>query len=71
MSFVSIGELKTFKSLTGGDSVFAEFKGQQPFNYFYKGFLWFCMNRLPRFGGDDGQWVFDRIMIIHCENVIP
>lgn len=71
MSFVSIGELKTFKSLTGGDSVFAEFKGQQPFKFFYKGFLWFCMNRLPRFGGDDGQWVFDRIMIIHCENVIP
>lgn len=71
MSFVSIGELKAFKSLTGGDSVFAEFKGQQPFKFFYKGFLWFCMNRLPRFGGDDGQWVFDRIMIIHCENVIP
>ena len=43
MSFVSIGELKTFKSLTGGDSVFAEFKGQQPFKFFYKGFLWFCM----------------------------
>lgn len=71
MSFLSVGELKTFKSLTGGDSVFAEHKGKQPFEFVFNGFLWFCMNRLPKFGGDDGQWVFDRIMIIRCVNVIP
>ena len=71
MSFLSVGELKTFKSLTGGDSVYAEFKGKQPFEFVFNGFLWFCMNRLPKFGGDDGQWVFDRIMIIRCVNVIP
>jgi phage/plasmid-associated DNA primase len=29
------------------------------------------MNRLPRFGGDNGQWVYDRIMVVHCPNVIP
>ena len=71
MSFLSVDELKTFKKLTGGDSLFAEFKGQQPFRYTYGGLLWFCMNRLPKFGGDDGQWVYDRIMVVNCPNVIP
>lgn len=51
--------------------MFAEFKGQQGFEYTYGGLLWFCMNRLPKFGGDDGQWVYDRIMVVECPNVIP
>lgn len=71
MSYLSIDELKVFKRLTGGDSVFAEFKGQQGFEYTYNGFLWFCMNQLPRFGGDNGEWVYDRIMILESKNVIP
>ncbi len=71
MSFLSVDELKTFKNMTGGDSVFAEFKGQQGFEYTYNGLLWFCMNKLPKFGGDDGQWVYDRIMVVRCPNVIP
>lgn len=72
MSFMSINELKTFKCMTGGDNVFAEFKGQQPFKYKYRGYLWFCMNKLPKFGGDDdGRWVYERIMIVKCNNVIP
>lgn len=71
MSFLSVDELKTFKKITGGDSLFAEFKGQQGFEYTYNGLLWFCMNRLPKFGGDDGQWVYDRVMVVECKNVIP
>ena len=71
MSFLSVDELKTFKKMTGGDSLFAEFKGQQAFEFTYGGFLWFCMNRLPKFGGDDGKWVYDRIMVVECKNVIP
>lgn len=71
MSFLSVDELKTFKKITGGDSLFAEFKGQQGFQYTYSGLLWFCMNRLPKFGGDDGQWVYNRIMVVNCPNVIP
>lgn len=71
MSFLSVDELKTFKKVTGGDSLFAEFKGQQGFQYTYNGLLWFCMNRLPKFGGDDGQWVYNRIMVVNCLNVIP
>lgn len=71
MSFLSIDELKTFKKITGGDSLFAEFKGQQAFEFVYQGLLWFCMNRLPKFGGDDGKWVYDRILVVECSNVIP
>ncbi len=29
------------------------------------------MNRLPKFGGDDVKWVYDRIMVVCCPNVIP
>ena len=71
MSFLSVDELKTFKKMTGGDSLFAEFKGQQAFEFTFNGLLWFCMNRLPKFGGDDGKWVYDRIMVVECPNVIP
>ncbi len=71
MSFVTVSELKTFKKCTGGDSLFAEFKGMNGFEFTYNGLLWFCMNRLPKFGGDDGDWVYNRILLIHCRNVIP
>ena len=71
MSFMTVSELKTFKKCTGGDSLFAEFKGMNGFEFTYGGLLWFCMNRLPKFGGDDGKWVYDRIMHVECTNVIP
>lgn len=71
MSFVSIKELSTFKQLTGGDSVFAEYKGSNAFRFTYKGMLWFCMNKLTKFGGDNGRWVYERIIPIECVNVIP
>ena len=63
-------ELKTFKKMTGGDSLFAEFKGQQAFEFTFNGLLWLCMNRLLKFGRDDGKWVYDRIMVVDCPNVI-
>lgn len=71
MSFLSVNELKAFKNLTGGDAVYCEFKGLDGFHFTYNGLLWFCMNRLPKFGGDDGDWVYDRIMVVKCPNVIP
>ena len=70
MSFMTVAELKTFKKCTGGDSIFAEFKGQQSFEYTYTGLLWFCMNRLPKFGGDDGKWVYERIVQVPCTQTI-
>ena len=71
MSFLTVDELKTFKKITGGDSLYAKFKGQQAFEFTYNGLLWFCMNRLPKFGGDDDQRVYNRIMVVRCPNVIP
>lgn len=71
MSFVSVRELKVFKEVTGGDSIHAEHKGERAFDFTYKGLLWFCMNELPKFGGDTGDWVYDRILIVACTNVIP
>ncbi len=71
MSFMTVKELKTFKSITGGDSITVEFKGRDTFQYVYKGLVWFCTNQLPRFGGDRGDHVYDRISIVRCSNVIP
>ena len=71
MSFMTIGELNIFKQATGGDAIHAEFKGKDKFWFTYKGLLWFCMNQLPKFGGDDGKWVYDRIIPFLCPNIIP
>lgn len=71
MSFMKVDELRIFKRLTGGDSIFAEDKHVKGFEYTFDGLLWFCMNRLARFGGDDGHWVYDRIMVVNCPNVVP
>ena len=70
MSFMSVKELKIFKQITGGDSIPVEFKGRTPFNYIYNGLMWFCMNELPRFSGDRGQWVYDRIIIFKADNIV-
>ena len=31
----------------------------------------FYMNKLPKFGWYKGQWVYDRIIPVHCPNLIP
>ena len=71
MSFVSVKELKIFKNVTGGDDIFLEFKGKPAIRYKYKGLLWFCTNELPSFGGDRGEWVYNRIIPFECRNIIP
>lgn len=71
MSFMTVSELKTFKMATGGDTMFAEFKGCDAFGFVFTGLLWFCANELPLFGGDSGLWVYDRIMPVYCPTVIP
>lgn len=71
MSFLSIKELAVFKQLTGGDNIMAERKNQQGFSFKYHGLLWFCCNEMPRFSGDQGSWVYDRMCIVKCDNVIP
>ncbi len=71
MSYVTIKELKTFKKIVGGDTIQAEFKGKNGFSFIFKGIVWFCCNKLPKFGGDKGDWVYDRIIPFECNNVIP
>ena len=71
MSYISVKELGEFKRLTGGDPVSAEFKGRTPFDFIYKGILWYNANKTPRFGGDKGNWVYDRWIIVRCNNVVP
>ncbi|MDD6490198.1 MAG: phage/plasmid primase, P4 family [Clostridia bacterium] len=71
MSFFTINELKTFKNATGGDDIQIERKGKDPFNYKFRGLLAYGCNKLPQFGGDRGQWVYDRIIPFECKNVIP
>lgn len=70
MGYVTVKGLRVIKLLTGGDSVFAEFKGENAFTYKFKGILWFCANRMPRFGGDKGDHVYERIMILPCNNIV-
>ena len=70
MGFMSLKELRTFKQLTGGDSIMGERKAQQGFTFRYRGCLIFATNRMPVFSGDDGSWVYDRFCIVKCNNVI-
>lgn len=64
MSCMRVDELTTFKKLTGGDVISAEFKGKPHFSFKFRGLLWFCANEPPLFGGDKGRWVYDRIVIV-------
>jgi len=70
MSYATVRELKIFKLITGGDILRAEFKGQNSFEFKYKGVAWFCCNKLPKFGGDKGDWVYNRIMVVECNNPV-
>lgn len=71
LSFMKIEENAVFKNLTGGDSISIEFKNREPFDFKFKGFLLYGMNDLPHFGGDKGDHVYERIIIVKCDNVIP
>ncbi len=71
MSNVRVKELKIFKQLTGGDSIQAENKGEKAFTFRYKGLLWFLANQLPLFGGDKGEHVYNRWILIPCTNPVP
>lgn len=71
MSFQRVDDMSIFKQLTGGDRIMIEFKYGAKIDYLYLGTLWFNCNRMPLFGGDTGSWVYERIIPVFCENVIP
>lgn len=71
MAAMKVDELKLFKKLTGGDDIPFEAKGKDRFTDKYRGALMFCVNELPKFGGDKGDHVYDRMILCPCSNVIP
>ena len=71
VSFMTVAELNIFKQATGGNSIQGERKCKDAFEFIYDGLFWFAMNRLPKFGGDDGEWVYKRIIPFYCSNPIP
>lgn len=71
MSYAKVSEINILKQLTGGDDVYANVKYKPQFSFRYKGFLWFNCNDLPLFGGDNGEHVYERFMVVTCNNVIP
>lgn len=66
-----IEESSIFKSLTGGDSVTVEKKGMDKVDFHYKGCLLYGTNTLPDFKDDKGDQLFERLMIIPCQHVVP
>lgn len=71
MSFMDIGELKVFKKITGGDAIQFEHKGRDAITARYQGCLIFCANSMPKFSGDKGDHVYNRMLCVPCVNVIP
>ena len=71
MSNLELADLNVIKELTGGDTVMAEQKGKDGFTFLYRGLLWFNANVLPLFRGDRGEHVYERFMIVRCNNIIP
>ena len=71
MKIEHVKSMSKFKALTGGDNILIQKKFGHPFNMQYDGFLWFCTNKLPTFGGDKDKHVYERMLILEHHNVIP
>ncbi len=71
ISSMKIASLDYFKQLTGGDPINDAHKGMDAIDFKYTGLVLMAGNRMPVFSGDRGEWVYNRMIIIPCENVIP
>ena len=71
LRFIKMPELEVFKKATGGDPIDLESKGKNSFTYRYNGLLLFGCNKPPLFGGDRGEWVYNRMLFINCGDPIP
>lgn len=70
LRYMLLDQINILKKLTGGDNIRVEIKNSIAFNYKYHGFLMFCANELPRFGGDIDPEVYDRFMIFDVNHRI-
>ncbi|MGF6991437.1 putative DNA primase/helicase [Lachnospiraceae bacterium PM6-15] len=66
-----IKDASVFKQLTGGDAVKVEPKGKQAYYYTFPGAIAIACNNLPSFTDDKGGHIFERLIIMPCEHVIP
>lgn len=66
-----ISDSSYFKQLTGGDRTKMEGKGKQPVMIRYRGGIMVGCNGLPSFTDDKGEHIFERLLLIMCNNVIP
>lgn len=71
MEISRVAEIDILKQLTGDDSINVEMKYQNATSTKYNGAVWFNCNKLPSFGGDKGAHVYERFLILSCDNVIP
>lgn len=71
MGYQTINDMAIFKQLTGGDTISIEFKGKGSFPYRFKGFLWYNTNAYPKFSGDKAKELYNRIIPIYCNHVVP
>lgn len=67
----NIEDGSTFKAITGDGLVEVELKGKEPFSFEFKGGITFTCNGMPYIKDDKGSHMFERFLIIPCNNVIP
>lgn len=63
--------MNEFKALTGGDQVSSSRKYKGKIDFTFNGFFWYNSNFYIKFDGDAGKWVYDRLIIMEFNNVIP
>lgn len=71
LKFKEDRSIEVFKQLTGGDDISCERKFGGSYQYRFKGVIWNCGNDFPRFCGDKGLHVYDRFVVVRCDNIIP
>ncbi|QEH69302.1 phage/plasmid primase, P4 family [Cellulosilyticum sp. ST5] len=67
----NIEDGSTFKAITGDGVIEAELKGKDPFAITFKGGITFTCNEMSYIKDDKGTHMFERFLIIPCNNVIP
>lgn len=67
----NIEDGSTFKAITGDGVIEVELKGKEPFSFTFNGGITFTCNEMPYIKDDKGSHMFERFLIIPCNNVIP
>ncbi len=71
VSTLKLESLDTFKRITGGDTLNDAWKFKDSLNFKFKGVMIMTMNEFLKFGGDDGDHVWERFIPIETTNIIP